>query len=216
MKRWIGKLIAGMMFVGTMGVVTGAKAQVNDPAGDFLPTFTGVRNGDLDVLYSNVQFDGQRFLFDTKMNGSIGLTSTGLYVLGFDRGAGTARFGALATGVFFDSVVTITSAGVGTVRDLTNGVATPLPSSAIQFNGNSITAQIPVGLLPSKGFATDAFTWNLWPRDSSVTGTAAISDFAPDNRNVVVQAVPEPGTLALLCGTSLTLIPIALRRRRRA
>jgi hypothetical protein len=41
-------------------------------------------------------------------------------------------------------------------------------------------------------------TWNLWPRDSAFTGTAAISDLAPDNSNIAATLVPEPGSLVLM------------------
>ncbi len=193
--------------------VLSVKAQSVDPAGDFIPTYTGPRNGDLDVLQANVQYDGQNFRFGTTLNGPIGLTPTGLYVWGFDRGAGTARFGAVASGVTFDSVVVFTAGGAGRIVDLTNGQQTVLDPANIHISGSTLTAEFPTSLLPSQGFSTDAFTWNLWPRSGS-GGIEVISDFAPDNSNLRVQAVPEPGTLALLLGGGAALARFAARRKR--
>ncbi len=185
------------LFAVALAAAAGAAFAVNDPIGDFLPSYTGAKNGDLDVVSSFVTYNpgSDTFFFSGTMNDVIGTTSTAFYVWGIDRGTGTARFGALADHVLFDSVVILRLDGSATVNLLPG--ATVLAGAAT-FAGNTITASISGALLPGAGFAKSAYTWNLWPRDSVPVGNAQISDFAPDNSNVDVAVVPEPSTLALL------------------
>ena len=190
----------------------GAAFAINDPIGDFLPSYTGAKNGDLDVVSSFVTYNAgsDTFFFSGTMNGVIGTTSTAFYVWGLDRGTGTARFGALADHVLFDSVVILRLDGSATINLLPG--ATVLAGAAT-FAGNTISASISGALLPGAGFAKSAYTWNLWPRDSVPVGNAQISDFAPDNSNVAVAVVPEPSTLALL---ALGLGALGWRAKRRS
>ena len=178
-----------------------AGAGISDPANDFIPSFTGVHAADLDVLSAFVTYDpgANLFSFSGTMAGAIGTTASSLYVWGLDRGQGTARFGAAATGVLFDSVLAIKADGTGTVSLLTGSpTTTALPAGSVSFSGNTITASVSGGLLPANGLPPSAFTWNLWPRDTTQAGVAAISDFAPNNSNVAVALVPEPSTWALM------------------
>ena len=195
-----------------LSAAAGASFAVNDPIGDFLPSYTGAKNGDLDVVSSFVTYNAgsDTFFFSGTMNDAIGTTSTAFYVWGLDRGTGTARFGALADHVLFDSVVILRLDGSATVNLLPG--ATVLAGAAT-FAGNTISASISGALLPGAGFAKSAYTWNLWPRDSVPVGNAQISDFAPDNSNVAVAAVPEPSTLALL---ALGLGALGWRAKRRS
>jgi hypothetical protein len=191
--------------------------QVNDPAGDFLPTYAGPRNGDLDVLSADVVFNGTDFFFSSMLNGAVGATPGAFYVFGVDRGAGTARFGALAPSVLFDSVVVIRPGGVSNVNDLVPSVTSlVLPDANITISGNRLSARVPVAMLPSEGRPFEQYTFNLWPRFPVANGTNAtqISDFAPDNSNARVTVIPEPGTLILL-GTGIAALAGGARRRRR-
>ena len=195
-----------------LSAAASASFAVNDPIGDFLPSYTGAKNGDLDVVSSFVTYNAgsDTFFFSGTMNDAIGSTTTAFYVWGLDRGTGTARFGALADHVLFDSVVILRLDGSATVNLLPG--ATVLAGAAT-FAGNTISASISGALLPGAGFAKSAYTWNLWPRDSVPVGNAQISDFAPDNSNVAVAAVPEPSTVALL---ALGLGALGWRAKRRS
>ena len=73
-----------------------ARATIIDPAGDFLPTYTGPKDPGLDVISANVTLVGGQFVLTATMAGPIAplLTSLpgALFVWGVDRGAGTQRF----------------------------------------------------------------------------------------------------------------------------
>ena len=188
-----------------------------DPVGDFIPSFTGTHTGDLDVVSLSAVYDGTYFHLNATMDKPIGTGANTRYVWGFDRGAGTARFGAIATGVLFDSVVVVTVGTPGAaVNRLVGGGSTALPASAVNISGNNIQVDVPVSALPSLGLTPDTYGINLWPRENNpaIIGNAQISDFAPDN-SLFVAAAPEPASLALFF-TALSGIAVARRRRARA
>ena len=184
---------------------------VADPTGDFLAGYTGSRNGDLDVVSSTVTYNAATHLFDftATLNAPVGTTGSAFYVWGIDRGAGTEKFNTgahpIGQGVKFDTVVIFRLDGSAAAGGKTL-------AGDVTWSGNTITGEIPDSLLPSQGLSFLDYTWNLWPRDGTVTGNAAISDFAPDASNAGVTAVPEPGSLAMLAAGGLLLAPTARRR----
>ncbi len=189
-------------------------ALVTDPIGDFIGSYTGPQAGDLDVVSANVTVIGANAVVSGTLNGAIGTTAGGFYVWGLDRGRGasTSNFAAIGQpGIIFDSVVVVRPGGASVVNDLVTGLSTPLPDSQITISGNSLQAIVPLSALPSEGFSTDHYLWDLWPRFSGAAGNAQIADFAPDDHDAPV-TVPEPGSVALLA-FGLTSFA-ALRRRR--
>ena len=185
---------------------------ITDARGDYVPGFTGSKAGDLDVIGSFVTYNraNDTFVFSGTMDADIGTTPGGFYVWGVNKGAGTAGFAANGYGgILFDAVVILNSNGTGRVGGVN------LAAGSVLISGTTIMALVPGSLLPSTGFAKPAYTWNLWPRDPTLTGFAAISDFAPDNSNApvtVLGAVPEPTTALLL---AVGLAGLALRARQR-
>ncbi len=190
-----------------------AAVPLTDAANDFIASYTGPKNGDLDVRSSEVFLGNGVFDFTASLGGNIGTTTGGFYVFGVNRGSGTARFASLGlNNVLFDAVVIINNNLTGSVRDLLTNTSTNLSPAAISFNGASLSALVNAALLPSTGFAAADYTYNLWPR-SPGAGNAFISDFAPDNANAQVTAVPEPATWALMIGGFGAVGCLARRRR---
>lgn len=189
---------------------------VTDPANDFIPTFVGTRSGDLDVLSASATFDGTTFHIGATLNGNVGTLPTSLYVFGFNRGAGTSSFAAIQLpNVIFDSVITLTGAGVTGGRDLVTNTALTLPAGAARISGASFTIDVPLSLLPSQGFSPLQYQVNLWPRDASaLAGNGQIADFAPDARDFPVSAVPEPWSISPIVAGLLAMAGWRKRRSR--
>lgn len=164
-------------------------SRISDASNDFLPSFAGTPNADLDVRSAEVTYDGTDFVFRSTMAGAVGTTPGALYVWGVNRGMGTARFGALAPGVLFDAVVIIQPGGNSRVVIFNTMPPTisNLAAGSVTVSGNEVTARVPVSLLPEQGFAFGDYTVNLWPR-TGVGNDNQIADFAPDNRNVPVRS----------------------------
>ena len=163
---------------------------VSDAAGDFIPSFDGPHNADLDARSMEVSFTGgNTFVFNATVAGKVGLTSGGVYVWGVNRGSGTARFGSIATGVLFDFVVIVKPGATSSVRDFISGIVTDLPASSVTVAGSTIEVRVPSSLLPQQGLTPDQFTTNFWPRTGLVSNNQ-IADFAPDNSNAPVRVVP--------------------------
>lgn len=200
--------LAGALFL----AAAPARAAIIDPTGDFLPSYSFTQGADLDVTAANVTFDGSRFTLSATLAGAVGTTAGAFYVWGLNRGAGTARFGAIAPGVLFDAALALRPDGTGTFTDIAAGTAaTTLATGSVQISGNTITGILPAALAPSRGFAVTDYAFNLWPRLGAGSNNQ-ISDFAPDNSSFRATAVPEPASLSLL---GLGVAGMAALRRRR-
>lgn len=187
-------------------------APITDPQGDFLKTYTGPQNADLDVRRTGASFVAGQYVFDDTFYGTIGGTAGGVYVFGVDRGQGTPRFAAIGNAILFDSVVIVNPFGTSSVRDFIANTTTTLVPDAVRIAGASLEVSVPGALLPSTGFAADRYTYNLWPR-SGLGNNNQIADFAPDNSNLGID-VPEPASMAVL-GVGLLALTVLGRRVRR-
>lgn len=212
----IGRTLAGAALLAASLLGTAQAATVADATGDVLSTFAGQRaSTDLDIVSVSAGYDAatDTFVLSSTSAGAIGTTPTGLFVWGVNTGAGQASFAANGMpGVLFDQVVLLRPDGTGSA----GGKA--LPAGSVTISGNTLTATISGALLPAKGgFAKQDYTWNLWPRDTafSAAGFGAISDFAPNNSNIMTSAVPEVSTSVLMAiGLGLFgLLGGALQRR---
>lgn len=179
-----------------------AAASITDPAGDFLTTYVGPENADLDLLSARVDFDGTNFTLRATTSGTVGTTPGSLYVLWVNRGSGIARFGAAAPDILFDAVGVFRPAGPDLVADLA-GVPpgapklTFLSADAFSFDGSSLTGVLPLSLLASTGFAPADYRFTLATRIGD-TDFNQVADLAPDDG--MFEAVPEPAAIGLLLG----------------
>ncbi|HEX8419404.1 MAG TPA: PEPxxWA-CTERM sorting domain-containing protein [Sphingomonas sp.] len=187
--------------------VAGA-ATVFDAAGDFLPSYTGSKDADMDVLSFSVSYDAisQLFTVGATLAGAIDPAKAGFYVIGVDlNGAGNAPFATLgAPNVRFNRVIQIQKSGTGTIG---GGAIRP---GDITISGSSFSFKLAASALNSGAlsapFAPVAYGWNLWPRNNS-----GITDFAPNNA-LITGAVPEPASWAMMI-LGMGAIGSVLRRR---
>ena len=213
-------LAVGLLLAGSPGPARAGL--ILDPAGDFLPTYTGPRDPGLDVTAHEVLLAGDRLIFFGRMAGPIAPTRAigGLYLFGLDRGRGTPRFlggtPVIGPNVLWDSVLRTNPDGTGLFNNQVAGVVTPLDPADIRISGSEFTASVPLSLmLPSATRPPREWTYNLWPRNGIVIGhNVHVSDLAPDDGNSPVQAVPEPASLALCGFGALALLGYGWRRRR--
>ena len=170
-----------------------------DSGNDFLPTYAGAKDADLDVVQVDVVIDpqAQTITFSGSMKGNIDPRSQKLYVFGVDRGRGSVGRdlvfqGALGgepkigSGVRWDAAAVLTASGQTLFFDALNPGFVPLPNVAATITGNQITATLPLSLFGSQGSKFKEYTYNLWPRSEASLANTVVSDFAPDNGNAPV------------------------------
>jgi hypothetical protein len=198
-----------------------AAAAFVDPAGDFLASFTGPHNADLDVLSGSATYNDNELFLSLTLGGVPGSTAGSSFLWGVDRGSGTNRLitsGPPTVGpstVLLDAVVRFDFDGNGRVVTFpVAGAPTTvlLSPSVVTISGNTISGRIPRALLPSTGFGFGSYTYIAWSR-SALGSQALIADLAPGDASVSAGAVPEPASWALMiAGFGLTG---ALARRSR-
>jgi hypothetical protein len=193
---------------------------IADPIGDLLSTYTGPHDPGLDVVAHEVSIMGDRLVLFGRMAGPIAPTEAigGLYLTGFDRGQGTARFlnsppapPIIGPNVLFDSVLRINPNGTGNFNNLAAGVSTPLNPADITISSNEYVARVPLALLlPASTRPPREWTYNLWPRNGAGMNVQ-VSDLAPDDGNSPV--IPEPATGVLVGIGTLVLFGCGWHKR---
>ncbi len=198
-----------------------AAAAFVDPTGDYLASFAGPQNADLDILSGSATYNDNDLFLTLTLNGAFGTTAGSAFLWGVDRGSGLPRLvtsGPPAVGpnsVLLDAVVRFDADGSGRVVTFpVVGAPTTvlLSPSAITIAGNTVSGRIARALLPSTGFGFGGYTYIAWSR-SALGSQALIADLAPDGASVTAGAVPEPASWALMiAGFGVTG---AMARRRR-
>jgi hypothetical protein len=170
-----------------------------DSSNDFLTSYTGNKDADLDVVQVDVVIDpqDQTITFSGTMRGDIDKASQKLYVFGVDRGRGSVGRdlvfqGALGgqpkigSGVLWDAAAVLTAGGQALFFDALNPGFVPLPTVPVTINGDQISATLPLSLFSSQGSKFKEYTYNLWPRSEGSLVNTVVPDFAPDNGNAEV------------------------------
>lgn len=222
MKRMFLRRLArcgGGVALAAAAAASPALGATSDPAGDFLGTYAGPQNADLDILGVGAFFDGSQIALTANLAGAAFATPNSLLAWGINRGSGTARFqfmGApppVGASVLFDALYVQFANGTGRIvvfNPMAPPSITPVPGGAV--TGNSITGFAPLALLPSTGFAAADYTFTLWTRRrinaAFDTNNTEIADFAP----TIAAAVPEPASWVLLI-LGFGAIGAGMRRR---
>lgn len=198
-----------------------AALAVVDGQNDWLSTYTGTQDASLDFVEAHAAMGPNMLHLTATTHGAPGALPGSIYVFGIDRGAGTARLtlGMPAVGPdkLFDALaVMIPNGTLRVVTFLTMGPPTisVLPG-AVSLDGNSISAVVPLSLLPSTGYAFADYRYMLWSRlrvNPQADGpNDEIADFAPDIGTFTAD-VPEPDAWVLLIAGFGT-IGVSIRRR---
>jgi hypothetical protein len=215
-RKTMKPVLAGALaLAAVLGAASAHAATRSDPAGDFLPSFIGPNNPDLDALSVTVSLDGSNFLISATEAGPIGLTNGSEFVFGVNTGGAFALFGADQPGVLFDDVIVLAPNATGFVADNLTGMTTVtgLASGTVTVSGDTISAVVPIADLPSTGLVPAAYGFSLWPRLATMAdGFADIADFAPNNTTFT--AVPEPANWALMI-VGFGALGATLRMKRR-
>jgi hypothetical protein len=219
-RRIVPTITVAAVIVSVMCAAT-AHAAVIDPLGDFLPSYAGPQNGDLDVERVDARITGAGEVRLVGAHaGDIGTTAGSAYVWGIDRGQGVDVLAMLdppvGQGVSFDAVAVLFADGTGFVLDLLSPAPpTFLDPSAIAISDDTISATLTQALLPSTGFGFADYGYNLWPRFApegvDPLDNAQISDFAPD-ATTFRAVIPLPGALGLQLAGLAALGAFRLRR----
>ena len=197
-----------------------AATTIVDPSGDILSTYAGAVGPDLDILQFTVNADATNFYLHVLLGGAPGTTALSRYNIGVDRGAGTNTFPpGFRPGLSLDAVINLTPSPLSAeVRLFVGGVVvttTPLPAGAFTISGNTMSAIVPLAMLPSTGFAMQDYTFVLWSR-TAIPGVPAqfgVADFAPDQGQLSL--VPEPSAWLMMV-IGFGAIGLAFRRRNRS
>ncbi len=173
-----------------------------DAQGDFLPTYAGPRDADLDVRFADVVIDPKAgtVTFTGIVAGPIDKASGKFYVFGIDRGRGDVGRdlvfqGALGgepkigAGVRWDAAIGLLANGQVVFFDALNPGVVPLPDVTARVDGDEISATVPLALLPSQGASLKDYRFNLWPRSQVSLANTTVADFAPDNGDARVGIV---------------------------
>jgi hypothetical protein len=184
-----------------------------DPPDDLLDTYIGPVGPDLDILQFSVTRDAANFFISAVLGGVPGTTNS-RYSVGVDRGAGTYHLGAgIRPDILFDTAINLFPLGQVTFIGPPD-IITPLPSGAVSIDGNTISAIVPISMLPSLGLDPNDYKFYLWSRTPVTAPTPpyyGIADFAGTGP-LTATAVPEPATWGLML-FGFGLIGAAIRRR---
>lgn len=210
-------LAAASIACGLTAVQPCFAASIVDAVNDYNSTYIGPMGPGLDVLSFSVTNDNANFYISGTLDGVPGTTGS-RYNVGIDRGAGRYQFGAgIRPDILIDAAVNLfpaTNSGQATLIGPPDMI-TQLTPGAVTITDNTISAVVPINLLPSTGFAPEDYKFYFWSRINIAPPLYyGIADFAGTGP-LTSTAVPEPSTWALML-VGLAGVGAVMRRRRPA
>jgi hypothetical protein len=150
----------------------------------FLSTYTGPRDGDVEIASASATIDGADLVLSATAEAPIGTTPGAVYVWGVNTvGAGApAPFAAEGfSNVLFNNAIAASPGGAG-----------------VTVAGDTITDAIALSSLKDVALSPEQFGISLWPVVG--TGFSGFAEFVPGNGTFTpsVAAVPEPANWALM------------------
>jgi hypothetical protein len=174
---------AGALTLAALLATWPALATTTTMSTGFLGTYTGPKNGDLEIASASASVEGGNLVLSATAMAPIGTTSGTEYVWGIDTDP------AMATAAF-------ASEGFGGV--VFNDVAVAKPGGmGVTVSGDTITDTIAISSLKNVVLSPDKFAISLWPVATPPGGFAGFSEFVPGNGTFAV-GVPEPTTWAMM------------------
>ncbi len=205
-------LFLSMMLAGALTAAPAFAATITDPIGDFVGSYTGAGNGDLDIVGASARLDGVNLRLTATVDGAVGASTGSLYVFGINRGAGLPRFGIP---IAFDALAVLFTNGASrTVTFPTAGAPTITAlAGAVTVDGSNISALIPLSLLPPNGFSIEEYSFTAWSRLRVNPASDGLIGEVADYAGPLSASVPEPAAWAMLIA-GFAALGLALRRRR--
>jgi hypothetical protein len=170
----------------------------------FLPTYTGPKNGDVEIASASATISGGNLVLSATADAPIGTTPGAVYVWGINT------VGASAPAPF-------ATEGFGNVL-FNNDVVASMGAKGVTVSGDTITDVIAISSLKDVALNPLQFGISLWPVVGS--GFSAFSEFVPGNGTFtpsLASAVPEPASwILMIVGFGAVGAGMRLARRKSA
>ena len=177
----MNRTLAGALTLATILAGGSAFASTTTMSTGFLPTYTGPKNGDVEIASASAVIEGADLVLSATAEAPIGTTPGADYVWGVNTvGAGApAPFSSEGFNkVLFNNAVVAKPGGPG-----------------VTVSGDTITDTILISSLKDIVLSPAQFGISLWP--TAGTGFSGFAEFVPGNGTFAV-GVPEPATWALM------------------
>jgi hypothetical protein len=193
-------LLAGALALGAILVTQPAFASTVMTSTGFLPTYTGPKNGDVNIVSASATLDGTNLVLSATADAPIGTTPGAVYVWGINTMGADAPAPFAVDGfanVLFNNPITVNPAA---------------PGAGVTISGDTITDVVAISSLKNVVLNPAQFGISLWPVVGK--GFSGFSEFVPGDGTFAV-GVPEPATWAMMI-VGFGGLGVALRARRRA
>jgi hypothetical protein len=166
----------------------------------FLSTYTGPKNGDVEIASASATIDGGDLVLSATADAPIGTTPGAVYVWGVNTEGASAPAPFATEGfgnVLFNNAITASPGGTG-----------------VTVSGDTITDTVAISTLKDVALKPEMFGISLWPVVG--TGFSGFAEFAPGNGTFTpsLAAVPEPANWALML-VGFGAVGAGMRRARR-